>query len=77
MAAERKYVCKVKCYYLNRLWKPGVPGSIEPDVLITDRDDVPKDWFTAAGPANSAAKKAAASNAKTKAKASEKAPPVK
>lgn len=52
--AERKYRCKVKCYYLARLWKPGVPGSVDPDELITDRDDVPLDWFEPVTPTRKA-----------------------
>ena len=42
--AERKYVCIRKCYYLSRLWNPEKPG-IEADSLLTDRDDVPPEWF--------------------------------
>jgi hypothetical protein len=43
--AERKYTCKVKCYYLSRLWYP-TKGEKSADILITDRTDVPLEYFT-------------------------------
>lgn len=45
---EVKYVCTVKCYYLARLWRPAGKER-GADVLKTDREDVPSEYFKAVG----------------------------